>query len=73
MQERVPGKPAPQSGFFAELCYTDNMCACSCGGISQGTDSPGPTRSARLPNDEAVVLPVTMFNDRPFGPVFVPQ
>ena len=73
MQERVLAKPAPQPGVFANLCYAECMCACSCGGISHVADPPGWTRSAGLPNDEAVVLPVTIFNDRPFGPVFVPQ
>jgi hypothetical protein len=73
MQERASTKPAPQSGFFAELCYTDNTCTCSCGGIGLVADPPGRTRGTGLPNDEAVVLPVTMCSDRPFGPVFVPQ
>jgi hypothetical protein len=73
MKERVLAKPASPPGVSADLCPAECLCACSCGGIDHVADPPGWTRSAGLPNDEAVVLPVTMFNDRPFGPAFVPQ
>lgn len=73
MQDRTTRKPALQPGVFCDICCAECFCACTPAASSQPADPPGWTRSAGPPNDEAVVLPVTMFNDRPFGPVFVPQ
>ncbi len=72
MQERVPRKPVSPPGVFCDLCHAECPCPGVIGAVSHPADPPGWTRSAGPPNDEAVVLPVTMFNDRPFGPVFVP-
>ncbi len=72
MQERVPRKTASPPGAFCDLGHADCSCPGVIGAVSHPADPTGWTRSAGPPND-AMVLPVTMFNDRPFGPVFVPQ
>lgn len=73
MKERITAKPASPPGILAELSVAQCLCVCSCGGIDQVPDPSGWARSADMPGDEAMVGPGPLFNDRPFGPVFMPQ
>ncbi len=71
MQDRTMQEPAPQPGAFCDICCAECVFACTSVAASQPSVSPGSALNLGPPNEAPVVLPATMFNDRPFGPVFV--